>query len=47
MNLIYYENWGFPGLGNRAIAERVAECHIKNNITKDDTVLVQWSTHTQ
>ena len=43
----HYENWGFPGLGNRAIAERVAECHIKNNITKDDTVLVQWSTHTR
>ena len=20
----HYENWGFPGLGNRAIAERVA-----------------------
>ncbi len=25
----YYENWAFPGLGNRAIAERVAECHVK------------------
>ena len=41
----HYENWGFPGLGNRAIAERVAECHIKNNFTEDDTVIVQWSTH--
>jgi len=40
-----YENWAFPGLGNRAIAERVAECHLKNNFTKDDVVLVQWSTH--
>ena len=40
-----YENWAFPGLGNRAIAERVAECHIKNNFTEDDVVLVQWSTH--
>ena len=40
-----YENWGFPGLGNRAIAERVAECHAKNNITKDDIVLVQWTSH--
>ena len=29
-----FENWGFPGLGNRAIAERVAECHIKNNFTR-------------
>lgn len=31
----YYENWGHAGLGNRAIAERVAECNIKiNSITK-------------
>jgi hypothetical protein len=40
-----YENWAFPGLGNRAIAERVAECHAKNKFTKDDVVIVQWSTH--
>tara|TARA_B100001559_G_C16463276_1_gene605222 strand:+ start:474 stop:1376 length:903 start_codon:yes stop_codon:yes gene_type:complete len=40
-----YENWGFPGLGNRAIAERVAECHAKNTFTKDDTILVQWTSH--
>ena len=40
-----YENWAFPGLGNRAIAERIAECHAKNTFTKDDVVLVQWSTH--
>jgi len=42
-----YENWGFPGLGNRAIAQRVAECHARNNFTKDDVVLVQWSTNTR
>ena len=41
----HYENWAFPGLGNRAIAERVAECHARNNFTKDDIVIVQWSTH--
>jgi len=41
----HYENWAFPGLGNRAIAERIAECHVKNNFTKNDVVLVQWSTH--
>lgn len=44
-NFDHYENWAFPGLGNRAIAERVAECHVKNNFTKDDVVIVQWSTH--
>jgi len=41
----YFENWGLSGIGNRAIAERVAECHAKNKFTKDDVVIVQWSTH--
>ena len=40
-----FSNWAHPGLGNKAIAERVAECHIKNNFTKDDIILVQWSSH--
>lgn len=40
----HYENWAWVGLGNRAIAERVAEAHAKHNFTKDDTVIVQWST---
>lgn len=44
-NFNYYENWGHAGLGNRAIAERVAECNIKNKFTQDDTVIVQWSSH--
>lgn len=41
----HVENWAMAGLGNRAIAERVAECHAKNKITKDDVVIVQWSSH--
>lgn len=41
----YYENWGIPGIGNRGIAERIAECHAKNNFTECDTVIVQWSSH--
>lgn len=41
----YYQNWAYPGLGNRAIAERLVECHIKNNINSDDLVIVQWSGH--
>jgi hypothetical protein len=40
----YFENWGLVGLGNRAIAERIAECHAKHKFTKDDTIVVQWST---
>lgn len=39
------ENWGLSGLGNRAIAERISECHVKNKFTKDDLIIVQWSTH--
>jgi hypothetical protein len=45
MEFDHYENWGFPGLGNRAIAQRVAECNAKNKFTKDDTIIVQWTTH--
>jgi len=41
----HVENWGLPGIGNRAIAERIAECHAKNKFTKDDIVIVQWSSH--
>jgi hypothetical protein len=41
----HYENWGLSGIGNRAIAERVVEAHVKNKFTKDDIVIVQWTTH--
>ncbi len=41
----YFENWGMAGLGNRAICERIAECHVKHKFTKSDTIIVQWSTH--
>jgi hypothetical protein len=41
----YVENWGMPGIGCRAIAERVAECHAYNKFTPDDIVIVQWTTH--
>ena len=39
----HYENWGMIGLGNRAIAERVSECIIKNKIGPKDTLIVQWT----
>lgn len=41
----YYENWALSGLGNRAIMERISECNAMNTFTKDDTVIVQWTTH--
>ena len=31
----HYENWGVSGIGCKAIAERVAECHSKNKFTKE------------
>jgi hypothetical protein len=40
-----YENWGVTGIGNRGIAERVAECHVKNRFTPEDIVIVQWTSH--
>lgn len=40
----YYENWGWVGIGNRAIAERLAEAHAKHTFTEHDTIIVQWST---
>lgn len=41
----YFENWGVSGIGNRGIAERVAECHAKNIFNENDTIIVQWSSH--
>jgi hypothetical protein len=40
-----FYNWGLAGIGNRAIAERVAEANVKHQFTKDDLVIVQWSSH--
>ena len=39
----YFENWGNSGLGNRAIVERLAELVVHNDLTKDDTIIVQWT----
>jgi len=41
----HYENWACPGLGNRAIAERITECNVKNKFTNNDLVIVQWTSH--
>lgn len=40
-----FQNWAMPGLGNRAIAERVAECCCRQEINENDLVIVQWSSH--
>lgn len=38
-------NWGNPGVGNRAIAERIVEAHTNFKFTKDDIIIVQWSSY--
>ena len=45
MDYQHYENWGIPGLGNRAIFERLVECHAKNRFSENDLIIVQWSSH--
>jgi len=47
LNFDYYENWGIGGVGNQCIAQRVHECHLANKFTKDDTVIVQWTSYTR
>lgn len=36
-------NWGLPGVGNRAIVERLAEAYAYQKISLDDIVIIQWS----
>ena len=39
----YYENWGQIGGGNKYIYFSLIECHQRNCITPDDTVIIMWS----
>lgn len=39
----HYENWGKPGAGNYYIASMVHECNHINKLTKDDTVIVMFT----
>ncbi len=41
----FSKNYGLAGIGNQAIAERVAEANARHHFTKDDIVIVQWSSH--
>lgn len=38
-----FENWGQPGAGNQYIFNALTECHLKNQITPNDTVIIMWS----
>jgi len=39
----YYENWGRSGAGNQYIFNALIECHLRNQLTKDDTVIIMWT----
>ena len=45
MDFEFSRNWGLSGIGNRAIAERVAEANVRYQFDEDDTIIVQWSSH--
>jgi hypothetical protein len=42
-NFNTYQNWGQSGGGNQYISHSVVECDLKNNLTKDDTVIIMWT----
>lgn len=39
----YYENWGKSGGGNQYIFNSLIECHLLNQLTKEDTVIIMWT----
>jgi len=43
----FFENWGLCGGGNLFIFNSVVECLIKNNLNKNDTVIVMWTNITR
>jgi len=42
-NFNHYQNWGRPGAGNSFIFYSLIECIKRNNINKDDTVAIMWT----
>ena len=40
---IEHQQWGISGIGNIAIASRILECDLKHKFTKDDLIIVNWS----
>lgn len=42
-NFDHYENWGLAGSGNMLIHNSIVECNKRNKFTKDDTIIVMWT----
>lgn len=41
---IPFENWGRTGAGNIAIQSKIVECDFVNKFTKNDLIMIVWST---
>ena len=39
----FYENWGLCGAGNSYILYSLMECHQRNRLTSNDTVMIMWT----
>lgn len=39
----YSENWGKPGAGNHYIFNSIIECLNRNEFTKNDTIMILWT----
>ena len=39
----FYENWGLCGAGNSYILYSLMECHQRNCLTSEDTVMIMWT----
>jgi hypothetical protein len=42
-NFKHFQNWGRGGAGNSFIFNSLVECHKRNSISKDDTVMIMWT----
>lgn len=42
-NIPHYENWGKGGAGNQFIFNSIVECNRRNTFTKDDLIIVMWT----
>jgi len=40
---IPFENWGKSGAGNQTIQSKVVECDFVNRFTKDDLIIIVWT----
>lgn len=45
LNFNEFENWAYPGLGNRALLERLSELFVTKNLNSQDTIIIQWTSH--